>query len=103
MLGREKRNWWWTILLVVLLSSVACRSGVVSPPEREEERMLALLSMARSQHRLASIKSREGKHNKALLHVDQILKLQFPRGFRPGEEMLLDAWSRKAKMQMKLK
>lgn len=65
--------------------------------------MMAMLSMARSHHRLATIAMKQGQPAQSLKQIDQVLALRFPKGFRPGEEMLLDAWARKATLQLKLK
>lgn len=101
------RSMKWFLLGVwmgaVSLVGVACHSGVPSRSSRVEEKMLSMLSMAKSRHRLATLALRAGKSDNALGYVDKILSLKFPKGFRPGEEMLLDAWARKAKMQLRLK
>ncbi|TNE51002.1 MAG: hypothetical protein EP343_06075 [Deltaproteobacteria bacterium] len=98
-------RWLWWSLLLLLGVTTGCKSSKLQPrvPNRQEEKMLALLSMARSHHQLASLASRRGKPKEALKELDAILKLKFPKGFRPGEEMLLDAWARKATFLLKNK
>lgn len=98
--------WRWLLLglCALCLLGVGCRApGQSKSPSREEEKMLAKLSIARSHHQLASIASRRGKADQALKELNSILKLRFPKGFRPGEEMLLDAWARKANFLLRQK
>lgn len=87
-------------LMIGAIGTMGCGKSV--PSSREEERMLALLSIAKSHHRLASLALQTQRSAQAIREMDEILKLQFPQNFRPGEEMLLDAWARKAEIQLKL-
>jgi tetratricopeptide (TPR) repeat protein len=43
-----------------------------------------------------------GKNDDALREIDMILAMSFTKGFRPGEELLLDAWARKATMLLEM-
>jgi tetratricopeptide (TPR) repeat protein len=69
---------------------------------RQEEKMMAMISIARSYHQRASIAQKMGKNDDALREIDMILAMSFTKGFRPGEELLLDAWARKATMLLEM-
>lgn len=89
------------LLLILSLGCFGCsRWKKDTPPSREEERMLALLSIAKSHHRLASLALQRRQQEQAIREINEILNLRFPQGFRPGEEMLLDAWARKAEIYL---
>jgi len=98
-----KHRLFFSLLLFITLISgcQSSRSRHISQ-SRKEEQMLAMLSIARSYHRRANIAEQLGHGKQAIQEIDKILGLSFPRGFRAGEEMLLDAWARKAMLLLKL-
>lgn len=61
-------------------------------------RVLSTFGLAQSRHRRATLLQKMGQLEAARKELDAILALRFPASYRPGEEMLLDTWARKARL-----
>ena len=84
----------------------ARRSGVTTPPaERDDDgalstALLAALGQAKSYHHLADVHLADGDTDAAAAALRQIFAIRFPAGAPEGEETLLDARARLAKLEL---
>jgi len=95
--------------LLALILAGGCdarRSGVTTPPaERDDDgalsaALLAALGQAKSYHHLADVHLADGDSDAAAAALRQIFAIRFPAGAPEGEETLLDARARLAKLEL---
>lgn len=96
------------LLVLAALGLAACdsrRAGVTTPPaERDDPTLstglLVALGQAKAYHHLADLHLAEGDPDAAAGALRQILAVRFPAGAAEGEETLLDARARLAKVEL---
>jgi Tetratricopeptide repeat len=95
--------------LLALLGVAGCdgrRSSVTTPPsERDDDgalstALLTALGQAKSYHHLADVHLADGDADAAAAALRQILVIRFPAGAPEGEETILDARARLAKLEL---
>ena len=84
-------------LPALLLALAACSRG--SAPALDERLLLALEEARAWQHR-ADVHLIDGNAAGAVDDVEQVLRIQFPKGVAEGEEARLDAWARLARLHL---
>jgi hypothetical protein len=85
--------------LALAVALAACTGkGDERPPLSEP--LLAGLAQARSYHHIADLQLADGKADAAAAALDKILEIPFPAGAPEGEDAILDARARLAKLHL---
>lgn len=87
------------LLAVLVALAATCDSrGAERPPLSQP--LLAALSQARSYHHIADLQLADGAPDAAAVALERILAIPFPAGAPEGEDALLDARARLAKLHL---
>jgi hypothetical protein len=85
------------VALAVMLVTVACSSDKEDAPD---ERLMLALSQAKNHHHTADVHLADGNTEGAIQSVSNILRIPFPPGAAEGQDALLDARARLAKLYL---
>lgn len=83
------------LLAVLGLATTACGRG-----RRIDEKLMLALEEARAWQHRADIHLVDHEVGAAIADVEQVLRIQFPRGAAEGEEARLDAWARLGQLHL---
>lgn len=89
---------WRSGLLAMLLVFGTCNRDDLAT--RGDEAMLLMLSEARALHRRADIHLLDGDVHAAIADIREVLAIRFPAGHADGEDSLLDAHARLARLHL---
>ena len=90
-------SWQSALLAMLLLLSTCSRDDLVG---HSDEAMLLMLSEARALHRRADIHLLDGEVPAAIADIREVLAIRFPTGNTDGEDTLLDAHARLARLHL---
>lgn len=109
---RQRLAWGFSLALLAALgvaTAISCgddrRASVTRTAEPEDvvdEALLTALAQAKNLHHIADVHLSEGNTEEAIRQMQRIFSIQFPAGAPEGEDTLLDARARLAKLNLGL-
>jgi len=99
----------WIVILAALAAVTGCKTNgddparvtqVTEPRDAVSEELMLALGQAKNFHGKADVFLKNGEVDRAIAEVERVLKIAFPPGAPEGEDVLLDARARLAKLML---